>query len=103
MKKIFTKLIGVTLGLAMAVGVGVGVAANNRAATGLSAGEEVYKSITFLASNTEDSVNSYTDPATYTANGFSVATSNFNNYAKAWDYIKCGRKNNASVATITTR
>lgn len=37
MKKIFTKLIGVTLGLAMAVGVGV--AANNRAATGLDAVE----------------------------------------------------------------
>ena len=37
MRKIFTKLIGVTLGLAMAVGVGVGVAANNRAATKLDA------------------------------------------------------------------
>ena len=37
MRKIFTKLIGATLGLAMAVGVGVGVAANNRAATGLDA------------------------------------------------------------------
>lgn len=37
MKKIFTKLIGVTLGLAMAVGVGVGVAANNRKATMLDA------------------------------------------------------------------
>ena len=40
MKKIFTKLIGVTLGLAMAVGVGVGVAANNRAATRLNAAEQ---------------------------------------------------------------
>lgn len=41
MKKIFTKLIGVTLGLAMAVGVGVGVAANSRAATGLDADNSV--------------------------------------------------------------
>ena len=40
MKKIFTKLIGVTLGLAMAVGVGVGVAANNRKATTLDAAEQ---------------------------------------------------------------
>lgn len=40
MKKIFTKLIGVTLGLAMAVGVGVGVAAGNRAAMGLDADSE---------------------------------------------------------------
>ena len=37
MRKIFTKLIGATLGLAMAVGVGVGVAANSRTATGLDA------------------------------------------------------------------
>lgn len=37
MKKIFTKLIGATLGLAMAIGVGVGVTANNRKAAELNA------------------------------------------------------------------
>ena len=52
MKKIFTKLIGVTLGLAMAVGVGVGVAANNRKATGLNA-DDPTRSINSFSSVTD--------------------------------------------------
>ena len=50
MKKIFTKLIGVTLGLAMAVGVGVGVAANNRKVTELNA-DETYSNREFAFTN----------------------------------------------------
>lgn len=56
MKKIFTKLIGVTLGLAMAVGVGVGVAANNRKATGLNAA-----ATTAFSFSRSGSTNSLTD------------------------------------------
>ena len=37
--KLITKIVGVTLGLAMAVGVGVGVAAKNRKANGLNAAD----------------------------------------------------------------
>ena len=65
--------------------------------------EQVYKSLAFLAANTSDSVSSYTATATYTDNGFSVETNGFNNNKLGWDFIKCGRKADASVATITTK
>lgn len=64
--------------------------------------EQVYKSVSFAAANTSDSISSYTAEGTYTDNGFSVKTANFNNNKKGWDFIKCGRKSDASVATITT-
>ncbi len=64
--------------------------------------EQVYKSVSFVAANTSDSISSYTAEGTYTDNGFSVKTANFNNNKKGWDFIKCGRKADASVAKITT-
>ncbi len=64
--------------------------------------EQIYKTVSFAAANTSDSISSYTAEGTYTQNGFSVKTANFNNNKKAWDFIKCGRKSDASVATITT-
>ena len=64
--------------------------------------EQVYKSVSFVAANTSDSISSYTAEGTYTDSGFSVKTANFNNNKMAWDFIKCGRKADASVATITT-
>ena len=64
--------------------------------------EQIYKSVSFAAANTSDSVQSYTATATYTDGGFSVNTANFNNNKKGWDFIKCGRSKDASVATITT-
>ena len=50
----------------------------------------------------ETSVSSY--EATWNANnnGFKVNMANFNNNNNGWEYVKCGRKNNASVATIIT-
>lgn len=48
------------------------------------------------------SVTSYTDTWDATKDGFKVNMANFNNNGNAWSYVKCGRKNNASVATIIT-
>ena len=64
--------------------------------------EQVYKSCSFVAANTNDSISSYTATGTYTDNGFSINTANFNNNKKGWDFIKCGRKSDPSVATLTT-
>lgn len=102
MNKLITKITATVAGFAMAIGAGVGVAMNNRAATELNAGEEVYKQMAFLPANTNNSIQTYTASGTYTSSGFSVATQNFNNNQKKWSNIRCGRKNNASVATLTT-
>lgn len=47
-------------------------------------------------------VSSYTASWNATKDGFTVNMANWNNYNNGWDYVKCGRKNNASVATIIT-
>ena len=73
-------------------------------------GEEAptaYKTATFAATNSTNSVQNYTSNATYTTDGFVVTTQNFNNNKLGWDMIKCGRKkpssgSGASVALIET-
>ena len=76
MKKIFTKLIGVTLGLAMAVGVGVGVASNNRAATKLGADEESAYTIVFgNNTNSATSIDSNKNASTIISSGTDYVTS----------------------------
>lgn len=70
------------------------------------AADVVYKTISFAADNTTrgEAVGSYTQTWESTTNGFTVSIANFNNNKwDKWNYIKCGRKNNASVATITTK
>lgn len=71
------------------------------------AADVVYKTISFAADNTTrgEEVGSYTKTWESTTNGFTVSIANFNNnsWNNNWTYIKCGRKNNASVATITTK
>ena len=64
--------------------------------------EQVYKSVAFSSSNAGASITSYTASCEYTDSGFGVTTQNFNNNGKKWESIKCGRKSDASVATITT-
>ena len=66
------------------------------------AAEEVYKTALFGASYNSQSVSSYTATWSATNNGFTVNLANFNNNGNGWEYVKCGRKNNASIATITT-
>lgn len=59
----------------------------------------VVGSLTFLAP-TQDSVNDYVSTWS-AANDFSKWTLvNFNNYDKQWNYVRCGSKKTASVASI---
>lgn len=70
------------------------------------AADVVYKTISFAADNTTrgEEVGSYIKTWESTTNGFTVSIANFNNNKwDKWNYIKCGRKDNASVATITTK
>lgn len=71
------------------------------------AADVVYKTISFAADNTTrgEEASGYTKTWESTTNGFTVSIANFNNnsWNNNWTYIKCGRKNNASVATITTK
>ena len=67
----------------------------------LSASAAAYKTLTFPDGN-DNSVGSYTATWTATIDGFSWTLVNFNNNSNKWAYVKCGRKNNASIGTITT-
>ena len=64
--------------------------------------EDVYKNTTFNSTNNSKSVSSYTESWSNTTSGFQVNLVNANNNNNGWSYIKMGRKNNASVATIIT-
>ena len=65
-------------------------------------GDEVYKTALFGTNYNSQGVSSYTATWTATNGGFTVSLTNFNNNNNGWSYVKCGRKNNFSVATITT-
>ncbi len=99
-----TKIIGATLAFAMMIGGAVGInAAKQAKELRADPGDEsVYKEAMFGSSYNSASVTNYTSTWTATYSGFTVSLTNFNNNGNAWDYVKCGRKNNASVGTITT-
>lgn len=65
--------------------------------------DQVYKTALFGSTYNSAKVGSYTDTFDATNSGFTVSLQNFNNNNNGWDYVKCGRKNNASVATIITK
>ena len=71
-------------------------------ALGAWAAESAYKTLTFSAETNSQSVGSYTASWTATINGFTWNLQNFNNNNNEWNYVKCGRKNNESVGTIST-
>lgn len=101
MNKVFSKIAGLSVGLAMAIGVGV--AFGGREAKIANATDVLYYQATFASADTEDSVSGYTTTWTTTHDSFAWSVSNFNNNNNGWDgYIKCGRKNNASLASIST-
>lgn len=58
--------------------------------------------ITWNSTNNSKSVSTYTASWSVTADGLTCNMANFNNNSNGWNYVKCGRKNNASVATIIT-
>ncbi len=71
-------------------------------AVGAWAAESAYKTLTFSAETNSESISSYTASWTATINGFTWNLQNFNNNRNEWNYVKCGRKNNESVGTIST-
>lgn len=62
---------------------------------------DAYKTLTFPEGNSKE-ISSYTEKWTATIGTDTWNIENFNNNENLWSYIKCGRENNASVATITT-
>ena len=64
--------------------------------------ETPYKTLTFSASTNGASVGSYTKTWTATIDDFTWELVNFNNNNNGWAFVKCGRKDNPSVGTITT-
>lgn len=58
--------------------------------------------ILFGAAYNGTSVSSYENEWEVTTDNFTVTMVNWNNNKNGWSYVKAGRKNNASVATITT-
>ena len=66
------------------------------------AGEPVEYTLLFGANYNSASVSSYTTTWSATNAGFKCNLANWNNNQNGWSYVKAGRKNNASVATITT-
>lgn len=67
-----------------------------------SAGAPTEYTIEWGSTYNDSSVSSYTASWNATKDGFTVNMQNFNNNSNGWSYVKCGRKNNASVATIIT-
>lgn len=63
--------------------------------------ETLYKTLTFSKETNEKSISSYTETWTATIDEFTWSIANFNNNNNEWQYIKCGRKKNPSVASIT--
>lgn len=66
------------------------------------AGEPVEYTLLFGANYNSAKVSSYTDTWSATNAGFKCNLANWNNNNNGWSYVKAGRKNYASVATITT-
>ena len=79
--------------------------AESSATTPVSTGLEGKKRYTliFNSSTMGSGVNSYSStPWTNTYSGRDWSMVYFSNYNKGWEYVKCGTKNEASVASITT-
>ncbi|WP_458458017.1 Ig-like domain-containing protein [Pseudobutyrivibrio sp.] len=103
MRKQFLKLSALFLCLATAVGTGIALVHSNRKEPiKAEAANVLVAQATFNATNNNKSVSSYTASWTNTTNGFQWSLQNFNNNSNGWNYVKCGRKDNASVATIQT-
>lgn len=58
---------------------------------------------TFNSKNNQKEVDGYTFTWTNVTDGTTYELVNFSNHNNGWDYVKCGRKNAASVASIATK
>ena len=68
----------------------------------VTSGAPVSYTALFGSSYNSKSVNAYTETWSATNEGFKVTLANWNNNQNGWSYIRAGRKNNPSVAKITT-
>lgn len=96
-------LFGFLTTLALAIGVGISLAPKEVVQT--KAAEASLVALTFPDDNSANNkVGSYTDTKTYKKGTYEWSISNFNNnnWNSGWAYIKAGRKNNTSEATIST-
>ena len=100
MNKLFNKIAAGVVGITMAIGVGVAIGSQRNSIKNIKAAEVTYKTVVFT-SDTMESVNSYSNSWTCTSE-VTLSMENFNNYSLGWSYVKCGRKNNASTAVMTT-
>lgn len=92
-----TLAFGVTLG-----GVKMGLGHQDAMMVKAEDNKVAYKTLSFPDDN-QASVNDYTSTWTATIGSDSYTIQNFNNANwKGWTYIKCGRKGNASIASIAT-
>jgi hypothetical protein len=58
--------------------------------------------VTFSKENNSGAISAYDKSWTATASGITLNVANFNNNNNGWNYIKCGSKNYASVASLST-
>lgn len=63
--------------------------------------ETLYKTLTFSAETNSGKISAYDKVWSATIDGFTWTIANFNNNNNIWDYVRCGRKDNASTASIT--
>lgn len=80
----------------------MGTSAVNISASFSSAGGPAEYTIQWGPSYNSKTVSGYTENWDATMDGFKVNMANWNNNNNSWNYVKCGRKNNTSVATIIT-
>lgn len=80
----------------------MGTSAVNISASFSSTGGPAEYTIQWGPSYNSKSVSGYIENWDATMDGFTVNMANWNNNNNSWNYVKCGRKNNSSVATIIT-
>ena len=101
MNKVFSKIAGLSVGLAMAIGVGVAV--GQKSAARVDADEVLYHQATFETADNSGKIGDYTSTWSTTHDEFEWTIQNFNNNNLGWDgFVKCGRKNYTSVASVAT-
>ena len=69
---------------------------------GTSGGNKATYVLTFSSATNSGKVSSYTATWYATIDGNKYNIVNFNNNNNSWNFVKCGRKNNTSVASIST-
>ena len=75
----------------------------DRCGTSMSAPvESSLGKVTFNATNNSGSISAYDKTWSATADGITLNVANFNNNQNKWEFIKCGRKNVESVASLYT-